>query len=153
MRSPRHLANRAKLAAQIMLFATTAITSAPCNAQIGKSRVEEFRAFYDEFLAGVRANDKNRIADLIEFPVRDWSVERKGNVETIGIANRADFLAGYDLFFTPLMRSHALKAKPQKISDDHHALIWQDADAEFSFEFEYKPPHGFRLTAYGIGPR
>jgi hypothetical protein len=51
------------------------------------------------------------------------------------------------------MRSHALKGKPQKISDDHYALIWQDADAEFSLEFEYASPKGFRLTSYPIGPR
>ena len=136
-----------------LLFFAIVILAMLCPAQQHGSRDTEFRAFYTQFLAAVRANDKNKIADLIAFPVKDWSVERKGNVETISIANRADFLAKYDSLFAPSMRSHALKAKPQKVTDDHYTLIWQDANAEFSFEFEYTAPRSFRVTAYGIGPR
>jgi len=140
----------AKISLLAMVFASFA---APCRAQQQGSHDSEFRGFYTEFLAAVSGNDKNKIADLIAFPVKDWSVERKGNVETIGIRDKAEFLAKYDSLFTPSMRSHVLKAKPQKINDDHYSLIWQDANAEFSFEFEYTLPRGFRLTAYGIGPR
>ena len=118
-----------------------------------KSHEPEFRAFYAQFLAAIGANDKNKIADLIEFPVKDWSVERKGIVETIGIKDKSDFLAKHDLLFTPFMRSHVLDAKPQKVSDDHYVVVWQDADAEFSFHFEYMPPGGYRVTAYLIGSR
>ena len=153
MRSRKHVGNHVRPALLFLWLAGLALIPGLSNAETGKSHEGEFRTFYDAFLAGVNANDKNKIADLIEFPVKDWSVEHKGNVETISIANRADFLAKYDMFFTPFMRAHALKAKPLRISADHYALIWQDADAEFSFEFEYTPPRGFRLTSYGIGPR
>jgi hypothetical protein len=95
----------------------------------------------------------NKIADLIEFPVNAWAQEKKGNVDEITIPNEADFLAKYDSLFTPSMRSHALKTKPQKISNDHYSVIWHDTDVERSFEFDYTPQHGFRLTAYLIGPR
>jgi len=95
----------------------------------------------------------NKIADLIEFPVNAWAREKKGNVEEITIPDKADFLAKYDSLFTPSMRSHALKTKPQKISNDHYAVIWHDTDVERSFEFDYTPHHGFRVTAYLIGPR
>jgi hypothetical protein len=60
---------------------------------------------------------------------------------------------GAQILFTPFMRSHALKTKPQKISNDHYAVIWDGADVEYSFEFEYAAPRGFRLTSYLIGPR
>ena len=153
MQSCHSFVGRAKLAAKIFLPVTIMIIVAPCHGQPQKSPESEFRAFYAEFLAAVSANDKNKIADLIAFPVNDWAVERKGNVATIGIKDKAEFLAKYDSFFTPFMRSHLPRAKPQKVSDDHYTLIWQDANAEFSFEFEYKAPRGFRLTAYGIGPR
>jgi hypothetical protein len=105
------------------------------------------------FVAAVRANDKNKIADLIEFPVKDWSIERKGSVETIGIKDKTEFLVKYESLFTPFMRAHVLKARPRQVRDDHFTLIWDDADAEFSFEFEYAALRGYRVTAYGIGPR
>src|SRR5260370_14470676 len=68
-----------------LLFTALAVTMAPCGAQQPGPHDAEFRAFYAEFVAAVRANDKNKLADLIAFPVKDWSVEHKGNVETIGI--------------------------------------------------------------------
>ena len=141
-----------KWVAKFILSLVIATTIAPWLAQAQNTREVEFRTFYTEFVSAVRANDKNKITDLVAFPVGDWSVERKGNVETIGVKDRGEFLAKYDLLFTPSMRSHALKVKPEKVSDDHYMLRWDDSDAEFSFEFEYRSG-AFRLTAFGIGPR
>lgn len=62
----RFLVNRA---AQILFFAATIINTAPCGAAANKPSETEFRAIYDQFLSAVRANDKNKIADLIAFPV------------------------------------------------------------------------------------
>jgi len=149
-----YLVHQARWAAKISpLVLVIAIPAEASNAEQQKSHEAEFRAFYGKFLAVIGANDKNKIADLIEFPVKDWSIERKGIVETIGIKDKSDFVAKYDLLFTPFMRSHVLDAKPQKVSDDHYMVVWQDADAEFSFHFEYMPPGGYRVTAYLIGPR
>jgi hypothetical protein len=149
-----YLVRQARWVAKISpLVLTIATTPAASDAEQPKSHEAEFRAFYAEFLAAVRANDKNRLVDLIAFPVKDWSVERKGMVETIDIKGKSDFLAKYDSLFTPFMRSHVLGAKPQKLSDDRYMVMWQDANAEFSFQFEYMAPRGYRVTAYGIGPR
>jgi hypothetical protein len=145
----RHARWTAKVSPLVLVIA---IPAAASDAEQQKSHTEEFRAFYVEFLAAVRANDKNKLADLIAFPVRDWSVERKGLVETIGIKGKSDFLAKYNSLFTPFMRSHVLDAKPQKVSDDHYMVVWRDANAESSFQFEYVAGRGFRVTAYGIGP-
>jgi hypothetical protein len=127
-------------------------TVVPCRAETPNMHSAEFRSFYAQFSEAVRANDKNKVADLIAFPVKDWSVERKGNVETISIPTKAEFLRKYDSFFTAFMRAQVLKTKPQQISDDHYSLIWRDSNAEFSFQFEYVAGSGFRVTAYGIGP-
>jgi len=151
--SPHHFGSRIKLAAQILIFAATLIAIAPCGATPNTPDENQFRTFYDQFLAAVRTNDKTQIADLIEFPVKAWARETKGNAQEIVIQNKADFLAKYDSLFTPFMRSHTLKTKPQKISNDHYAVIWDGTDVEYSFEFEYAAPRGFRLTSYLIGPR
>jgi hypothetical protein len=136
----------------LILLLEIATVVPPCRAEAPNMHDAEFRTFYAQFSKAVRANDKNKIADLIAFPVKDWSVERKGNVETISIPTKAEFLRKYDSLFTPFMRAHVLKTKPQKISDDHYAAIWRDSNAEFSFQFENVGGRGFRITAYGIGP-
>jgi len=150
---PHCFGTHLKLATQILVFAATLITIAPCGAAPNAADENQFRTFYDQFLAAVRTNDKTKIADLIAFPVNAWARESKGNVQEIVIPNNVDFLAKYDSLFTPFMRSHALKTKPQKISNDHYAVIWDDTDLEYSFEFEYAAARGFRLTSYLIGPR
>jgi hypothetical protein len=147
----RFLVNRANLAAQILFFAATIINTAPCGAAANKPSETEFRAIYDQFLSAVRANDKNKIADLTAFPVSGWAVKGKGGINETTISNRAGFLAKYESLFTSFMRSHALTTKPQRISDDHYMIDWCDADLEYSVE--YASPRGFRLTSYLIGPR
>ena len=56
-----------------------AILGVATHAEQPKSRGEEFRAFYVEFVAAARTNDKNKLADLIAFPVEDWSARRKAS--------------------------------------------------------------------------
>ena len=147
------LVGRSPVAAKILLLFAIVMFLAPSSrAQSQKSHEAEFRAFYAGFLTAVGANDKDKLADLIAFPVKDWSVERKGNVETVSIKDKAEFLAKYDSLFTPFMRTHVLKAKPQKITDAHYTVIWRDANAEFSFEFQHVVGNGYRVFAYGIGP-
>lgn len=137
----------------LILVAILAAGFAPCRAQQPSVRQAEFRTFYANFLAAVSANDKEKLADLIAFPVKDWSVERKGNIRTETIKDRGDFLSRYGTLFTAPMRSNIPRVKPQKVTDDHYALIWQEANSEFSLEFEYIAGSGFRVTAYDIGPR
>lgn len=153
MQSHSWLGSRAKLGARILLFAAAIVSAVPGRAASNTPTETDFHAIYDQFRSAVRANDKNKIADLIAFPVTSWSVSQKNMVSETTIPNRAEFLAKYESLFTPSMRAHALKTKPQKISDDHYIIGWRDEDLEYSFEFESAPSRGFRLTAYLIGPR
>jgi hypothetical protein len=132
----------------VMLFAVVV----PCQARQSKPHEAEFHTFHESFLAAVRANDKEKIADLIAFPVADWSVVRKGNVQTEPIKNRATFLAQYNVLFTQAMRTHALRAKPEALQDGRYMISWHDTDTEYSFEFSYIDGKAFRVTSYSIGP-
>lgn len=62
----------------LFLAAIVAASVAPSLAQKTGPQEAEFRDFYARFLAAARANDKEKLADLIAFPVEDWSMERKG---------------------------------------------------------------------------
>ena len=142
-----------RFAILILILALSVYTSGRSRGASESSPDAKFQAFYEAFISAVRANDKNKIADLIEFPVSAWAVQTNGNIQEVGIADKADFLSKYDSLFTSAMRSHALKTKPQKIRDDQYSVIWHDTDLEYSFEFERKPNREFRLTMYLIGPR
>lgn len=113
----------------------------------------EFKTFYQDFLKAARANDKEKIADLITFPVSDWSIDKKGNVTTEPIKDREEFLKRYDVLFTSYMRLHIPKGKAEPIQDGRYIIIWDDRDVECSFEISYVDGAGFRITSYSIGPR
>jgi hypothetical protein len=148
------------VAAVVAAFAATAV--ATCSAQKPDAdqktdpHAAEFNAFYADFRKAVAANDKEKIADMIAFPVADWSVETKGDVQTISIKDRADFLKRYNVLFTSFMRVHAARGKLLKLEPLNgafrYSLIWKDANVECSFEFGYAEGTGYRVTAYGIGP-
>jgi hypothetical protein len=138
----------------VLLVAALIVASfAPSLAQQPGPHEAEFRAFYNDFLAAARANNKEKIADLIAFPVEAWSTETRGDVQTGKIKDRADFLARYNSLFTAAMRAHIPKAKLQMLKDGRYILGWHDADAEFGFEFDYVDGKGYRVRAYTIGPR
>ena len=130
-----------------------AFLGAACLAHSPGPHAAEFNAFYAKFQAAAKANDKQKLADMVAFPVADWSVERKGDVQTIPIKDRAEFLARYDALLTASMRKHVATAKPQPLEDSRYVAIWDDADAEFSFEFGYTAGSGYHVTSYSIGPR
>jgi hypothetical protein len=138
------------LLAIVMAFAALI---APCPAQPPGAHAAEFNTFYAKFLGAAKTNDRQKLADLIAFPVEDWSVERKGDVQTEAIKDRADFLKRYDVLFTASMRKHVASAKPQPLQDARYVVIWDDANTEFSFEFGYTVGTGYRVTSYSIGPR
>ena len=137
----------------LLVAALIAAGAVICPAQKPGPHDAEFQAFYADFQKAVKANDKEKIADLIVFPVDDWSVERNHDVTTIAIKDRAEFLAKFNSFFTPSMRLHAQRGKPVPLQDGRYSLIWHDTDSEFSFEFEYLAGTGFRVRSYNIGPR
>ncbi|HEY2345800.1 MAG TPA: hypothetical protein VGH80_07945 [Xanthomonadaceae bacterium] len=133
------------------LFLATLV--APSFAEAPGPHAAEFKTFHAAFLAAAKANDRQKLADLIAFPVEDWAVETQGNVQEGPIKDRAEFLRRYDTLFTKSMRAHAQGAKPQPLQDGRYMIVWDDVDTEFSFEFGYATGTGYRITSYSIGPR
>src|SRR5262245_24909152 len=104
-------------------------------AQNGASHEAEFKSFYDAFRSAASANDKEKIADWIEFPVDSWAVDRKADVRTEAIKDKAQFLTKYTTYFTANMRAHIPKAKLKALDDGGYFISWRDANSEFSFDF------------------
>jgi len=110
----------------------------------------EFRTFYAAFVKAVQANDKEKIADMIAYPVSSWSIQAKRDVQESSIKDKADFLARFNVLFTNYMRLHLPKAKVQSGSDLWIAT-WRDGYSECGFEFKYIEGTGFKIIDYDIG--
>ena len=133
------------------LLLTLLLAVAPASVPAAAQGDQEFRAFYAKFLDAMRRSDKQELADMIAFPA-DWSVERGGDVQTESVKDRADFLARYTKLVTPFMRSHVAGGKVRELGGGGYAVVWRDANAEFSFEFGRDGDKGYRVRSYTIGP-
>ncbi|MGH9822763.1 MAG: hypothetical protein ACREDR_05865 [Blastocatellia bacterium] len=115
----------------------------------------EFRAFFAEFLKAVRANDKEKLADMIALPVADlsWYVITKGHDDAIGIKDKTEFLKKYDSLFTAHTRLRVLKAKTLLLEAGRYAASWDEDETEFTFLFEYVEGTGYRIESFTTGAR
>ena len=107
----------------------------------------EFRTFYAAFLKAVQANDKEKIADMIAYPVSSWSLKTKPETQ---IKDKADFLARFNVLFTSYIRLHLPKAKLQS-TPELWFTSWRDGNSECAFEFKYVEGAGFKLFTYDVG--
>src|SRR4029079_16638921 len=98
------------IACALVLFGTQVM---PSLAQQKGPHEAEFRTFYAAFLKAAQATDKEKIADMIAYPVSSWSIVPKGDVQEGSIKDKSDFLARYNVLFTSYMRLHLPKAKVQ----------------------------------------
>ena len=107
-------------------------------AENANTHSAEFRAFYADFLKAVATNDKDKIADLIAFPVADmnWYVRRGDRDDAVSIKDKAEFLKNYDSFFTRDTLLHLAKAKTAALQGGRYAASWDEGETEFTFLFE-----------------
>ena len=110
----------------------------------------EFRTFYADLLKAVQANDKEKIADMIAYPVDYWAILKKRGAEDGSIKDKADFLARYDILFTSYTRLHLPKAKLQSTSELWFTS-WRDGYSEYALEFKYFEGSGFKIFTYDVG--
>jgi hypothetical protein len=110
----------------------------------------EFRTFYADLLKAVQANDKEKIADMIVYPVSSWSIIKKRGAEDGSVKDRADFIARYDILFTAYMRLHLPKAKLQS-TPELWFTSWKDGASEYALEFKYIDGSGFKIFTFDVG--
>jgi hypothetical protein len=126
------------------------VPAMPSLAQQKGPHEAEFRTFYAAFVKAVQANDKEKIADMIAYPVSSWSIQTKGDVREGSIKDKADFLARFNILFTDYMRLHLQKAKLQSTPELWY-VSWRDGFSECAFEFKYAEGVGFKITTYDVG--
>jgi len=106
-------------------------SAAPAFAAPPPCEGSEFAAFRAEFTGAASANDKNKLAKLIAFPVEYWSTVIKGNARTDPVKTEAEFLQRYDQLFTAFMRKGLKTAKLLSLPEGRCALVWHDAIRSF----------------------
>lgn len=143
------------LLSALILTAITPVGATTYAAQKQNPHEAEFHAFYADFLKAVRANDKEKIADMIAFPVADldWYVITKGHDDAIGIKDKAEFLKKYDTLFTPHTRLRVLKAKTLALEGGRYSVFWDEGETRFTFLFEYVEGAGYRIESFTTGAR
>ena len=135
----------------IAIVLAVVVFAAPAFAAPPACEGSEFAAFRADFTGAANANDKNKLAKLIAFPVEYWATVIKGNARTDPVKTEAEFLQRYDQLFTAFMRKGLKTAKLLSLPEGRCALVWHDANSEFSFEFQYVPEAGYRMSGYDVG--
>jgi hypothetical protein len=109
-----------------------------------------FSQWWAKFQSAVARGDAKAVADGATFPM-DWE-----NGPTRKIATEADFEKRFDFYFTPEIRSHVAKGKPERLPRGSYLLIWQARGNEYSLSFRPKrgiePGGGFALEYLAEGP-
>lgn len=135
------------IACALVLFGALVV---PSLSQQKGPHEAEFRTFYAAFLKAVQANDREKIADMIAYPVSSWSISTKKDLQEVSIKDKADFLARFNTLFTNYMRLHLPKAKVQS-TPDLWFTSWKDGYSEYAFEFKYVEGTGFKIFTYDVG--
>jgi hypothetical protein len=153
----RYLFSRANLAAQILLLAAVIISVIPCGAVPNTPNETNFRTIYDQFVSAVHANDKNKVADLIAFPVNSWSVSQK-NLGKYAEKTAQSFLAtrkgqkyqgSVDISVSTVTDAGVvnLTILGQGTSGDHKGDVFFSLDESVRVR---ETPSGLRLETVGI---
>jgi hypothetical protein len=135
------------IACALVLFGALVM---PSLAQQKGPYEAEFRTFYADFLKAAQANDKEKLADMIAYPVSSWTIQAKGDARESSIKDKADFLARFNVLFTNYMRLHLPKAKVQSTPELWYTS-WRDGSSECAFEFKYVEGAGFKIFTYDVG--
>jgi hypothetical protein len=135
------------VASGLVLFGSLVM---PGLAQQKGPHEAEFRTFYADFLKAVQTNDKEKLADMIAYPVSYWAIQTKKDLQEGSIKDKVDFLARYDVLFTNYIRLHLPKAKVQSTSELWYTS-WKDGYSECALEFKYIEGTGFKIVTYDVG--
>ena len=90
------------------------LQAAPANpyAVAGIENAAEFEAAFADLQAAVAANDRNKVADDVLYPLRvnGWRDEIKGKA-TVQFSSKQEVLDNYDEIFSPQVRAAIVQQK------------------------------------------
>ncbi|MEN6485853.1 MAG: hypothetical protein ABFD98_13330, partial [Syntrophobacteraceae bacterium] len=105
-------------------------TASPSTAAVSQ-KGEPFSRFYTEFQKAVKADDKEKVAAMIDFDGFTWEeTESLRKVRT-----PEAFLKNYSSMFTPTIKNKIATSKPQRIGDSSYFIIWHTKNTEYSLYF------------------
>jgi hypothetical protein len=104
-----------------------------------------FGQWWAKFQSAVARGDAKAVADGATFPM-DWE-----NGPTRKIVREADFEKRFTFYFTPEIKSHVAKGKPERLPRGSYLLIWQARGNEYSLSFRPISGGGFALEYLAEG--
>ena len=128
--------------ARFAALALLAILLHPLPAAVAD---DDFTKWWPGFQVAVAKGDAKTVAQKTRFPL---SCEN-GPIREIGTA--AEFLKGFDTYFTAEIRKAIATAKPDRLPDGTYMITWKARGNEYSLYFK---PQGsaFILDALSEGP-
>ena len=137
--------NKIWLPAILLLYSFFAVS--PAAAATAK-KSEPFNRFYAEFQNAVKADDKEKVADLTDFDGFTWEeTESLRQIKT-----REGFLKNYAGMFNATIKGKIATAKPVKVGDGSYFIIWHTKSLEYSLYFARMSDGSYRFEGLTIGP-
>lgn len=111
---------------------------------------ESFGLFFKDFQKALAADDKETMANMIDFPNFAWEMEE----DLRQVKNRESFLKNYARMFTPEIKKKIASAgKPTMVDENTYFLNWYVKNTEYSLDFERKPGKSFKFLGLSLGSR
>ena len=128
--------------APLALLALVAIFIRPLLAADADAN---FAKWWAGFQTAVATRDAKTVAQQTHFPL-SWE-----NGPIREIKTEAEFVKGFDTYFTAEIRKAIAAGKPERLPDGTYTITWTARGNEYSLYFKPQGP-GFVLDALSEGP-
>ena len=126
-------------------FAAVALLAILIHPLLTAVSDDDFAKWWPGFQAAVAKGDAKVVAQKTRFPL-SWE---NGPIREIG--TEAEFLKGFDTYFTAEIRKAIATGKLDRLPDGTYSITWKARGNEYSLYF--KPQgSGFLLDALSEGP-
>jgi hypothetical protein len=107
-----------------------------------------FAKFFTEFQAAVKAGDKEKVANMIDFNDFTWeATDALREVKT-----REAFLKNYDRMFTPAIKNRIATGRPKEGAKGNYTITWHTTNTEYGFDFLLQKDRSYKFLGYTVGP-
>ena len=122
------------------------IAICPLYAHIQKN--DGFAQFFANFQNAVKAGDKDKVADMIDFGDFTW----EATPALQAVKTRESFLKNYDKMFTVTIKAKIATSKTET-TDGNYFIIWRTTNSEYSLYFGHQFDGGYKFEGLTVGPR
>ncbi len=123
---------------RILLIAALVLAAVPLAA-------DEFDRWWPAFQAAVGKNDAKTAVRSVHYPLQ-WE-----NGPIREIKNEAEFVRGFNTYFTPEIKRMIARLKPERFPNGY-GITWKARGNEYSIYFKADSSGGFALDGLSEGP-